>query len=654
MQCSFCGEHRFNKLIQQKDGIICLSCSGFTYNEDEIGEEKQDMVARLHIGYEALHGYHFRDAKACFEKIRRVYPDCVDAHWGYLLAEYGITYVKGFYDGHITPIYCFRDYDPNDVQYFSRHPVFQEIQGRLIHHPERKATYQKKAEEIDRALDIFMDNESEKEIDVFICVKISQASSSHPDNKEKTVLDFPKAQEIAKRLEKAGKKVFFSYDSLTNNPDSDMEIWSNLLKSKKMLLIASQKDYLESVWVKSEWERWLHLDANGEHKNNLYLYLLGDASRLAKRLPEGLAGRQHYSEDREDKLIEDICGSEYKESDWKKEIEALQKRIAEMERANEQKEFVASQAEKKDGKIVYTDGREEIIPYGVTEIAKDAYKNQADIIEVILPDSVTSIGECAFYECSGLTSIEIPNGVTSIEDYAFAHCSGLTSIEIPNSVTSIGKAFYGCSGLTSISVKKGNPIYHSAGNCLIQTEEKILLCGCQNSIIPDNGSVTSIGEKAFCQCSGLTSVKIPNGVTSIGDDAFYECSGLTSVKIPNSVTSIGIWAFCQCSGLTSVKIPNSVTSMGKLAFYGCSGLTSIEIPSSVTSIGDFAFAYCSGLTSIEIPDSVTNIEKQAFVGCKEITICANQNSYAEQYAQEHDIPFQAVIPKKKKGFFGIF
>ncbi len=47
-------------------------------------------------------------------------------------------------------------------------------------------------------------------------------------------------------------------------------------------------------------------------------------------------------------------------------------------------------------------------------------------------------------------------------------------------------------------------------------------------------------------------------VTSIGNRAFYYCSGLTSVNIPNSVTSIGTSAFSNCYGLTSITIPNSV------------------------------------------------------------------------------------------------
>ena len=56
-------------------------------------------------------------------------------------------------------------------------------------------------------------------------------------------------------------------------------------------------------------------------------------------------------------------------------------------------------------------------------------------------------------------------------------------------------------------------------------------------------------------------------VTSIGDYAFYECEGLTSVTIPNSVATIGEQAFCDCSGLTSVTIPNSVTTIGRWAFW---------------------------------------------------------------------------------------
>ena len=234
----------------------------------------------------------------------------------------------------------------------------------------------------------------------------------------------------------------------------------------------------------------------------------------------------------------------------------------------------------------------------------------------------TSIGFYAFYYCSSLTSVVIPSSVTSIGYYAFEYCSGLTSITIPNSVTSIWEyAFHHCSGLESIIVQEGNSKYHCDGNCLIDTANKILILGCKNSVIPSDGSVTSIGRYAFSGCSGLTSIEIPDTVTSIGYSAFSGCSGLTSITIPNSVTSIGDYEFFNCTGLTSITIPDSVTSIGSWAFSGCSGLTAITILDSVTSIGEYAFYNCFGLTSVTFAEGsqLTCIENHAFSGCRGLT-----------------------------------
>ena len=257
----------------------------------------------------------------------------------------------------------------------------------------------------------------------------------------------------------------------------------------------------------------------------------------------------------------------------------------------------------------------------------------------------------------------------------FAYGSTTNHSFVNGSCTYCGKKQETSRGLAFTLLDDGTYEVSGIGSC---TDTEIVIPSVYN-----DKPVTSIGDRAFRGCSGLTSVTIPDSVTSIGGGAFYSCSGLTSVTIGNNVTSIGDNAFYGCRGLTSVTIGNSVTSIGSEAFVGCyklvevinkSGLniekdssnngqvayyalnvkkdgisdivnkdgylfytygnvnyllayvgsnTDLILPDDYNGqnyeLNNYAFRDCSGLTSVTIGNRVTSIGNYAFSGCRGLT-----------------------------------
>ena len=238
----------------------------------------------------------------------------------------------------------------------------------------------------------------------------------------------------------------------------------------------------------------------------------------------------------------------------------------------------------------------------VTSIGSSAFEDCTRLTSITIPDSVTSIGEDAFEDCTKLTSITIPDSVTSIGDYAFYECTGLTSVVIGNGVTSIGTgAFYGCTGL--IYNEYDNAYY--LGN---SSNPYVVLIKAKDTSITSckiHEDTKFIHSSAFKNCTGLTSITIPDSVTSIGDYAFSGCTNLVyneydnAYYLGNSSNPYVVLIEAKDTSITSCKIHEKTKVICSDAFSWCTGLKSITIPDSVTSIGSNAFYNCTGLRSIK-------------------------------------------------------
>ncbi|HHU84676.1 MAG TPA: leucine-rich repeat protein [Clostridiales bacterium] len=223
------------------------------------------------------------------------------------------------------------------------------------------------------------------------------------------------------------------------------------------------------------------------------------------------------------------------------------------------------------------------IPNSVTEIGTGAFAYCAGLKKAIISASLYEFDMSAFIGCWGLESLEvfdneaanyysennciierdtdilvlgcknsvIPDFVEEIGEAAFASCLGLIKIKIPASVIYIEpSAFLGCWDLETFEIDEKNEYYFSSGNCIIEKDTNMLICGCKKSIIPD--FVTRIGEFAFSTCLGLRKITIPESVTEIGESAFSSCENLSKITILSSFADIESSAFSSCSSITDI------------------------------------------------------------------------------------------------------
>ena len=316
---------------------------------------------------------------------------------------------------------------------------------------------------------------------------------------------------------------------------------------------------------------------------------------------------------------------------------------------------------------------------GTTSVADRLFNNASNLTNITIPDTVTSIGSDAFSSCSSLQKIDIPDSVISIGDSAFNLCDKLSEITLPKDLETLGSsAFSGCTSLTSISVpeniSKIQDSMFDGCTSLVTVEMGDKVASIGNNAFNDCTALKNItlspvteyiGSSAFSNCDSLESIVIPDKVTAIYSSAFSDCDKLSSVTLSKALERIGESAFNNCDMLTSIKIPDSVKTIGYMAFYDCEklavvdmgngvswlyseafrlcpALTKVVLSNNLTSIPEYAFADCVNLTDVTIYPGVTEIATNAFSYASKVTMRGLKGSYAETYANDRGMTFEAI------------
>ena len=130
-------------------------------------------------------------------------------------------------------------------------------------------------------------------------------------------------------------------------------------------------------------------------------------------------------------------------------------------------------------------------------------------------------------------------------------------------------------------------------------------------------------------------------VTALYNYVFANDSPVRAVLIPESVKEIE--EVFTNNETVELVICEGVTRTLGLTFGNCSNLQQVIFGKDLQELGGIGtFGNCTKLKELHFTQTLTNIDDElVFEGCDNLTIYAPAGSYAESFANENNIPFQA-------------
>lgn len=308
---------------------------------------------------------------------------------------------------------------------------------------------------------------------------------------------------------------------------------------------------------------------------------------------------------------------------------------------------------------------ETTVPDGVTTINAGVFANNTTIKTVNLSAQLTTVEARAFKGCTALPIIRFRTQIASIGEEAFKGCSSLRSV-YSDAVTppTVGTdAFANCHASLAAHVTAGNlaayeaiPAWSALNVTTGQPWNEIWYTTTDDEILDFSGyagirgtfvsntyvdgkgiltfeqDVTLLNNQAFCYCTSLKSISLPESIQTIKQQSFRYCSSLVSIALPSGLQTIEGSAFSDCSSLASIALPEGIQIIETNTFIDCSSLASIALPEGLHTIKQGAFSDCNSLSSVKLTN-VQTIEPYAFHNCTSLTsITLERVTSLEKYA----------------------
>ncbi len=186
-----------------------------------------------------------------------------------------------------------------------------------------------------------------------------------------------------------------------------------------------------------------------------------------------------------------------------------------------------------------------VLAEGVTSIPEEAFSYCHNLVSVTLPDGLVSIGELAFYH-SSLSRIIVPSGVETKPWTLYYISEDFTrevvhKVALPASVTTVRDSFW------ATHLPEITPDFRVPSD--LRVIESEAFSGISASFVWLSNSTTTIGSKAFANCSNLRYVRIPEGCSAIAVDAFPKGTILLIPEYDSYIEN-----FAETNGYAYVRI----------------------------------------------------------------------------------------------------